>query len=698
MKRIFAAGEVILNRMKFPQKFGLIGVILFLPIIFFSFTLVTQQNAEANLLVQRYQGLTNAGLLKDFMRDVQQHRAMTSSFLGGDQSYAEQMKNKQAEIQEDMQKIDRFYQETAPDLATKAAWEQLKSAWPLVINGVENQQAVVAIKEHTDYIAKIEKHMIDVADATELVLAKKPETFYIIQSVVKTLPELTEKLGQTRANGLAVLSAKLATDQQSRTIANLHASIQSVAQALDHEMTIAKSSSPAMADAYDTAKKQMDLFLALVDKEVIQTSTYTLDPQEYFTFSTETIDIVFKLYEEEHKFIMEEIETQIGQSLLTRNLTLAITVVALLLAVYGFISFYSAMMNSIRKFQDAAELVTQGDLTAQIVLNTRDEMVSISNSFNTTISTLRNLVLQVGKNAEQLAASSEELNASAEQTSKATEQITEIVQEVALGTEQQVQSMTDSNKSLQEMSRGVQEIARSAQSVSQSAMRASEVSKDGNAAIKEAVGQMQGIHATITDLSSIVKGLGIRSQEIGQILEAITSIAAQTNLLALNAAIEAARAGEHGRGFAVVADEVRKLAEESSLSARKIAELIQAIQEETNKAVQSMDAGTREVTEGIKVVDQAGQAFALINQSVGQVAGQIQEVSASAEELSAGTDQVVSASATNMKITEEIAAGALTISSGTEEQLASMEEISASSLALSRMAEELQETINRFKV
>ncbi|BCJ86548.1 hypothetical protein skT53_15330 [Effusibacillus dendaii] len=222
--------------------------------------------------------------------------------------------------------------------------------------------------------------------------------------------------------------------------------------------------------------------------------------------------------------------------------------------------------------------------------------------------------------------------------------------------------------------------------------------EEGNQAIRTAISQMNSIQNTVSGLAKVITGLGERSQEIGQIVEAITSIASQTNLLALNAAIEAARAGEHGRGFAVVADEVRKLAEQSSISAQQISELIATIQEETNKAVESMERGTKEVSEGITAVNLAGESFEQIGHSITDVSSQMQEVSAASKQMSTNSQQVIKSIDTISEITESTAAGAQNVSAASEEQLATMEEITASANALAQMAEELQKIVMKFKV
>ncbi|MGG0821954.1 methyl-accepting chemotaxis protein [Paenibacillus turicensis] len=378
---------------------------------------------------------------------------------------------------------------------------------------------------------------------------------------------------------------------------------------------------------------------------------------------------------------------------------IALTIVAVVIAL--IIAFVISIMISkpVKRISDAANQIANGDLTGEeITLRNRDELNDLAISFNTMTTNLRTMIEAVGATSEQVAASSEELQASAEQNTKASEQISEIVEELATGTSGQVDIVSRSSQAMNEMATGSGQIAELAQSVSESAIDAANQSAEGNVIIQDAVEQMGSVQASITSLSKLMMGLGERSAEIGTITEVINGIARQTNLLALNAAIEAARAGEHGRGFAVVADEVRKLAEESSTSAQRITDLVHLMQQDTSQAVAAVKENSVETENGMEVVTKAGHAFEQILNAVNKVAGEIQEVSAGAEQMAASSDEVVKYMEQISSIAMGASEGAHNVSAATEEQLASMEEIAASSSSLSQMAEQLQEHVNKFKV
>ncbi len=296
-----------------------------------------------------------------------------------------------------------------------------------------------------------------------------------------------------------------------------------------------------------------------------------------------------------------------------------------------------------------------------------------------------------------LTSSSEQLTISTDENKRATTQIVESIQVFAGTVDSQAEIIHKSSNAVREMSSSIQNISHKADTVNVMSNKSMEAVVVGNQTIQTAIEQMQIIQQTVHALEDTVQTLGTRSQEIGHIVEAITQIADQTNLLALNAAIEAARAGEHGKGFAVVADEVRKLAEQSAQSTLQIKDIITYIQKDTKLAVESMAIGTAEVVKGIEVTTIAGQSFGEIRSNVQQVTKEVGEISQAAKVISLHSDEVANGIEIVLERTNENVASAQNISAATEEQLATMEEIASSAEALAEMSDNLQQSIQQFK-
>ncbi|WP_091223395.1 methyl-accepting chemotaxis protein [Paenibacillus sp. BC26] len=359
-----------------------------------------------------------------------------------------------------------------------------------------------------------------------------------------------------------------------------------------------------------------------------------------------------------------------------------------------------SIVAPIRRLITVSKQISGGDLTVAIDTShgNNDEISQLGTSFNDMIHSLKTLLTEVNETSHQLAASSEQLSASSDQTSVATQFIAENIQLMAVGAEKQVNSVKLGSSSVDEMSKGVEEIASNAQQVTEVAVQTSHISAEGNEAIQTAVAQMQSIERTFEHLSQVITNLSVQSVEISQMVGMIQEISNQTNLLSLNASIEAARAGEHGRGFAVVAQEVKKLAEQTALSSKGVIEVVQSMQSSTHMAVESMQATSVEVTEGIAVISRAGVLFKQIQGSVLEVESQIKEVTYVSQQISNDGRETVAAIGAISEVVEENAMAAQNVSAAAQQQLASMEEIAASAAFLTKMAEDLQERVDRFKL
>ncbi|HZG17764.1 MAG TPA: methyl-accepting chemotaxis protein [Candidatus Bathyarchaeia archaeon] len=378
---------------------------------------------------------------------------------------------------------------------------------------------------------------------------------------------------------------------------------------------------------------------------------------------------------------------------------LALISLAGVLIVTGLIYWYShSMARQIKQANELSFALAEGDFTKELEIKSEDEFGQMAKNFNRMTEQLKEAMGNVVMNSQIVASTSEQLTASAEQTSKATEHIAEAISEIAIGAGEQVSTTAKSSEVVANMSHEMDEITQRIQSVTRSSVDAQQKAVEGNDVVQTAMGQMNLIHDQMGVTAGIVNQLGAKSKQIDNIISLITSISSQTNLLALNAAIEAARAGEHGRGFAVVADEVRKLAEQSNDAAEQVRAIINEIQKDTEQAMGAMDDGTSVLQDGIRLVNQTGTTFTDILKAIEQLSAQTREVASRVEDVNGGMQHMVQTIEAVSHIAAQAADHTQMVAASAEEQNASMEEVSAASTMLAKMAEELQESLRMFKL
>ncbi|UJF32739.1 methyl-accepting chemotaxis protein [Paenibacillus hexagrammi] len=383
----------------------------------------------------------------------------------------------------------------------------------------------------------------------------------------------------------------------------------------------------------------------------------------------------------------------------TIRTSMYVSIAAFLFAIAIGILLSRMIVNPMRSMVRAAERIAACDLTVgDVRVKNRDEIRDLAYAFNQMKSNLHSVISQVGNNAKQVAAASEALSACSEEVSASTEEITNVVQGISVGTNSQVGCVHSGVSMMEEMSVAVTQIAGVSASANSKSVHAQQEAGVGNGAVETAITQMNSIYLKMKELAESVQRLGLRSEQIVNANGMIANIARQTNMLALNASIEAARAGASGKGFAVVADEIRKLSLQTADAAQEVAGLVESIQSETMEVVSSTEAGSREVETGLEVVSEAREAFKRIQAAMDDVARQIEEVTVQSSEIAQKTNQAVEVIRTINEVAEQTAAGAKTVSSNVEEQHSSMEEIVSSATLLNNMAEDLQTLIGKFKV
>ncbi|QEY65334.1 HAMP domain-containing protein [Metapseudomonas lalkuanensis] len=354
----------------------------------------------------------------------------------------------------------------------------------------------------------------------------------------------------------------------------------------------------------------------------------------------------------------------------TRSLLLTTLLLALLIGIGAALVITRQIVRPLQRTLGAAERIAAGDLSEDLHADRNDELGQLQGSMQRMTLNLRQLIGQIRDGVIQIASAAEQLSAVTGQTSAG-------VNNQKVETDQVATAMN-------EMAATVQEVARNAEQASEAASAADRQAKEGETAVNDAVAQMDRLAAEVGRSNDAVDRLKQESEKIGSVLDVIKSVAEQTNLLALNAAIEAARAGEAGRGFAVVADEVRGLAQRTQQSTKEIEELIDGLQNGTQRAASLMDTSRSLTDSTVELTRRAGRRLSAIAQAVSTIQAMNQQIAAAAEQQGAVADEINRSVVNVRDISEQTASAS--------------EETAASSSELARLGNELQATVSRFRI
>ena len=397
-----------------------------------------------------------------------------------------------------------------------------------------------------------------------------------------------------------------------------------------------------------------------------------------FKAATETIAVARKELTEEGYEIVRisneltaiQMERRNNETASARTLQLTTTVIALLVGILAAWVITRQITRPLQETLVAVERIAGGDLSQTLQVTRRDEMGVLQQGIQRMGSTLRDLIGGIRDGVTQIASAAEELSAVTEQTSAG-------VNSQKVETDQVATAM-------HEMSATVQEVARNAADASRAASDADREANDGDRVVGEAIAQIERLAAEVTRSTEAMSHLQQESNKIGSVMDVIKAVAEQTNLLALNAAIEAARAGEAGRGFAVVADEVRGLAQRTQKSTEEIEELVAGLQHGTQQVANIMH-GSRELTDSsVQLTRKAGDSLESITRTVSNIQSMNQQIAAAAEQQSA--------------VAEEISRSVINVRDISEQTAAASEETAASSVELARLGSQLQQMVSHFRV
>ncbi len=342
----------------------------------------------------------------------------------------------------------------------------------------------------------------------------------------------------------------------------------------------------------------------------------------------------------------------------------------LLLGIGTFVLRFILQKTVINPLQEVTDVIRNADLKSSFHSSVQDEVGELQRTFDTFVSSIKDTLVQVSESSAAVASASTQISSSTEEMAAGAQEQSSQTSEVATAVDQMTKTLAETNSNIRKVADG--------------AKQAKDNAQQGGEVVNETIKGMQRIAEVVNQSADQVKILGSSSDKIGEIIGVIDDIADQTNLLALNAAIEAARAGEQGRGFAVVADEVRKLAERTTKATKEIASMIRQIQSDTVQAVSSMEKGTQEVGKGISLAEEAGEMLQ-------SIVGNAQNVSEMVAQIAASSDEQYTAS-------EQISKNIEAINTVTQESASGVQQIAKTAEDLNRLTDTLQELLKQFNL
>ncbi|NIB38604.1 bacteriohemerythrin [Pseudomaricurvus alkylphenolicus] len=672
MQALFTPAIHLSNRLSFKQKFALVFLLSAVALAYFFMVLA----ADRSQVIERTDYEISASRyivpLRNLVEHVAQTRGMTNAYLNGASQFEAKIQSRRQMVNEDFDSLLQVDRELGDALNTQGLPLELQDRWGSITATAFNRPAADVFARYTHLIADIIDLMDTIGRTGRMRQDPDPVNSYMINSLLSTLPNQVEALGVLRGKGSGVLAADELTTDNKLKIASL--ADQRTALKLKKDMRYLFAASPQLEarlrEPYEYAERQLDGFLKLANTEIVQASSANMDSTRFFSTGSDAIGSLLILFDSIQPALEQRMADQAQKARDNINFYFAMLFIVALVLIYIFVGIYLAIKKNLIQVQSSADDICDGKLDTHIALNTRDELKTIAESFNEISDSIRRSIMSIKDSSLEISRVAEEI--ASESTNS------------AAGMSVQAQELSQASSAVTEMTESVREVARNTEVASVSAQQATSEADNGSQVVQQTITAINTLANNVNEVVAVVETLKENSGNITGILDVIRGIAEQTNLLALNAAIEAARAGEQGRGFAVVADEVRTLASRTQDSTLEIQNMIELIQGGINEVSAAMGASSDHTAQAVENSQAAGQALSTIAQSVSEISNMSLQIASGAEEQSYAS--------------EEIARSVVTIAGASDDASRSSQVLAESGSRLSAMAKEMRLIISDYHV
>lgn len=664
----------LMNSLSLSKKMLLIALLFLLPLIYTTTIVIIDESAGIKSAYREHDGLEYIRIISQLYKDLPQHRGMTNAYRNGKEEFKAKALQKRKDISADIAAINAAEELYGKRFKTTKLWTEIKLDWQQLEAKAFDANPKTVFDDHTALIKKVAGLYEVIGNNSGLVLDSELDSYHVIQVLLVNLPVITERLGRARGLGSGIAAHGEISTLQQVSIEMLLDEVRTNSESATHHLELIVDHHPEIIAQLDSILKQRnlatDLFIETVKKELEEAIKIQISPSEVFSLGTQAIKANFQLYDILIPVLDGLFQKRIDHLSHERNIIVGLILFSILVAVLLFIGFYNSMITNIRQLSKATKTVSEGNLTVKVDSDSQDETSRIVDSLNTMVVKLNETITNIGSTSSLL-------SNSAGQLSTTTKTVSSNIGEQQEQTEQIATAMN-------EMTATVQDIARNAELLAAEVSLAETETTAGSTIINETIAAINTLADGVGDASNVVAKLEDSSNEIGSILNVIKGVAEQTNLLALNAAIEAARAGEHGRGFAVVADEVRTLATRTQESAEQIQEMVASLQSNTRHAASVMN-DEREKAEKMSLNTQ-------------EATSSLERIVSSMTKISDMSVQVATAAEQQGCVSEEINRNVTLVSNLSSENMLGTQDVSTASTELSELATELDGVVKKFKV